>query len=83
MNQELELSEQLISEGFTPFGEIEELTKEELLKESVFEHIFSIENDIYREKTIIDLQLRARELKITRQFNNLLRIHRELYIKQT
>ncbi len=82
MNQELELSEQLINEGFTPFGEISELTEEQIIDKDIFSYIFSIESDINREEIIVMLQIRAKALKVTKQFNKLLKIYREIYIKE-
>ena len=75
MNQELELSEQLIDEGFTPFGEIEELTKETILDKEIFEHIFSIDNQIARTTLIVKLQEKARELGNIRSFDKLLKAY--------
>ncbi len=75
MNQELELSEQLIDEGFTPFGEISELTKEQILDKEIFEHIFSIDNQIARTTLIIRLQDKARELGNIRSFDKLLKAY--------
>ena len=65
MSQELELSEQLINEGFTPFGEIEELTKEQILDKEIFEHIFSIENQLVRTELIVKLEERAKQIGAT------------------
>lgn len=70
-----------MNEGFTPFGEIEELTEEKLIDNSVFDFIFSTDNDFIREDFIIKLQLRARQLKMTRPFNNKLKLYKEIYVK--
>ena len=75
MNQELELTEQLENEGFTPFGEIDELTKEQILDKEIFEHIFSIDNQIARTTLIIKLQDKARELGNIRSFDKLLKAY--------
>lgn len=75
MNQELELSEQLMDNGFTPFGEIEELTKDKILSREVFEHIFSIDNQIAKTELIIKLEDKARELGIIRSFDKLLKAY--------
>ena len=74
MKQELELSEQLENEGFTPFN-IEELTKEDIISREIFEHIFSIDNQIARTTLIINLQERARELGNMRNFDKLLKAY--------
>lgn len=75
MSQELELSEQLMNEGFTPFGEIEELTKEKITDKEVFEHIFSIENQLARTELIVKLEERARQLGVIRGFDKLLKAY--------
>ena len=75
MSQELELSEQLMNEGFTPFGEIEELTKEKITDKEVFEHIFSIENQLARTELIVKLEERARQLGDIRGFDKLLKAY--------
>ena len=75
MNQELELSEQLMNEGFTPFGEISELTKERILERDIFEHIFSIDNQIAKTELIIKLEEKARELGNIRSFDKLLKAY--------
>ena len=60
---------------------IEELTEEELIDNSLFEFIFSTDNDFIREDFIIKLQLRAKQLRTTRPFNNKLKLYREMYVK--
>ena len=75
MSQELELSEQLMNEGFTPFGEISELTKERILERDIFEHIFSIDNQIAKTELIIKLEEKARELGNIRSFDKLLKAY--------
>lgn len=75
MNQELELSEQLMNEGFTPFGEISELTKEQITDKEVFEYIFSVENQLARTELIVKLEEKARQLGVIRGFDKLLKAY--------
>lgn len=82
MKQELELSEQLENEGFTPFGEISELTKEEILDKEIFEHIYSIENQLARTTLIVKLQEKARELGNIRSFDKLLKAYQTEYAQK-
>ena len=82
MNQELELTEQLESEGFTPFGEISELTKEQILDKEIFEHIFSIDNQIARTTLIIRLQDKAKELGNIRSFDKLLKAYQTEFVQR-
>lgn len=64
-----------MNEGFTPFGEIEELTKETILDREIFEYIFSIDNQVARTTLIIKLQDKARELGNIRSFDKLLKAY--------
>jgi uncharacterized protein (DUF927 family) len=67
-----------VNEGFTPFGDIEALEKDDLLfNEDIFKYIFGIESHILREKTIARLQVRAKELKVSTQFNRILKAYDE------
>lgn len=75
MNQESEFSDKLVDEGFTPFGEIEELTKESILSREVFEHIFSIDNQVAKTELIIKLEDKAEELGIKRNFGKMLKAY--------
>ena len=82
MNQELELSEQLINEGFTPFGEIDELTKEKILDKEIFEHIFSIKNQLARTELIIKLEEKAKQLGVIRSFDKLLKAYQTEFVQR-
>ena len=82
MSQELELSDQLENEGFTPFGEISELTKEQITDKDIFEHIFSIENQLARTTLIVKLQERAREIGNIRSFDKLLKAYQTEYAQR-
>ncbi len=82
MKQELELADQLVSEGMTPLGEISELTKEEILDEKIFETIFGTENQIARTRLIVALGDKARELGVARSFDKLLKAYQTEYAQQ-
>ena len=82
MNQELSFSEKLTDEGFTPFGEINELTKEQIIDKEIFEHIFSIDNQLARTTLIVKLQDRARELGNIRSFDRLLKAYQTEYAQR-
>lgn len=82
MNQELELSNQLVSEGMTPLGEVSELTKEQILDEEIFETIFGTEDPIARTRLIVSLSERAKELKIGRNFDKLLKTYQTEYAQR-
>lgn len=75
MNQESELSEQLMNEGFTPFGEIEELTKDKITDKEVYEYIFSIDNQLARTELIVKLEEKAKQLGVIRGFDKLLKAY--------
>lgn len=78
MNQELELSEQLFEAGFTPFGEISELTKEKILNKEVFKFLFQLNPEL-KIQTLAKLRDRARELKMTKSFNEMLKLFQAEY----
>ena len=81
MSQELTLSDQLISEGFTPFN-LEELTKETIMEKDIFEHIFSIDNAIDRTQVILKLEEKARDLGIIRSFDKMLKAYQTEYAQR-
>lgn len=84
MNQELELSEQLMNEGFTPF-DIDELDKDTILDKEIFIFLFQLEPE-QKIQTLAKLRNKARELKMTRSFNEMLKLYQAEYtqsIKQT
>jgi len=77
LNEELE---QKILEENPPY-EIEKLNPNSILDEEIFKYILEIKDPIRKEKEIVKLQIKAKELKIPRQFNNLFKRYQESYIK--
>lgn len=73
-----ELIEQLTEAGFTPFGKIEELNAETVLKENIFEHLFSIDNPIRREQLLAKIEKRAKELDVKNNFKRIYKHYQEL-----
>lgn len=80
MNQELELSEQLMNEGFTPFGEIEELTEERILDKEIFTFLFQLEPE-QKIQTLAKLRNKAKKLGMARSFNEMLKLYQSEYIQ--
>lgn len=78
----MSLLDQLINEGFTSFGEIEDLTKESILEREVFDHIFSIDDRLSRAELIVKLENKARELGVIRGFSKLLKAYQTEYAQQ-
>lgn len=79
MNQELELSDQLMNNGFTPFGEIDELTKEQILDDQIFQFLFTLEPE-ERIRTLAQLRDRAKKLGMgVRSFNEMLKLYQSKY----
>lgn len=76
-----DIVEEMMKQGMVNGQNIEELNEEKLIDNSVFELIFCTDNDFVREDFIIKLQLRAKQLKMTRPFNNKLKLYREIYVK--
>lgn len=77
MNESLESE---ILKEFKPY-KLEELTKESILDKQNIDYVLSLKNSIDREEELAKLQIRAKELKVYRQFNTLFKQYREFYIK--
>ncbi len=73
-----ELFEQLTDAGFTPYGEINDLTADTILKEDIFEHLFSIDNPIKREQQLAKLEQKAKELNVRNNFKRIYKHYQEL-----
>ncbi len=80
MSQELELSEQLENEGFTPF-EFDELTKDNITDKEIYQHIFSMDNQLARTTLIVKLEEKAKELGCIRSFDKLLKAYQTEYVQ--
>ena len=78
---EKDITDAMMQQGMINGKNIEELNEEELIDDAVFDFIFSTDNDFLRENFIIKLQLCAKKLKITPQFNKKLRLYKEIYVK--
>ena len=65
---------------FKPY-KIEELTKDSILNKQNIDYVLALTNSIDREEELAKLQIRAKELKVYRQFNALFKQYREMYIK--
>ena len=77
MNEELENK---ILEEYPPY-KIEELNPNSILDETIFKYILELKDPIKKETEIVKLQIKAKELKIPRQFNNLFKRYQESYVK--
>lgn len=77
MNEELENK---ILEECPPY-EISELNPNSILDEKIFKYILELKDPIKKETEIVKLQIKAKELKIPRQFNNLFKRYQESYVK--
>lgn len=73
-----ELYDQLTEAGFTPYGEIEDLTIDTILKEEVFEHLFSINNPVQREQQLAKLEQKAQELNVKPNFKRIYKQYQKL-----
>lgn len=79
MNQESELSEKLFEAGFTPFGEISELTKEQILDDKIFQFLFTLEPE-ERIRTLAQIRERAKKVGLSvRSFNEMLKLYQSKY----
>lgn len=73
--------EEEMKQGLINGKKIEELNEGELIDNTIFDFIFSTDNNFIREDFIIKIQLRAKQLKIIRTFNNKLKLYKEIYVK--
>lgn len=63
--------------------EINKLTAEELLSEEKIKYIFAIDNPVQKQKVLNQFEERAKQLKIKRNFSNLLKAYQaEMVIQQ-
>lgn len=67
-----ELYDQLIEADFMPFN-IETMSKEQLISEDVFSYIIAIEDEIKREKVILQLEGKAKKEDCLQNFKRILR----------
>ena len=77
MNEELE---QKILEENPPY-KVENLNQNNILDEQIFKYILELKDPIKKETEIAKLQIKAKDLKIPRQFNNLFKRYQENYIR--
>lgn len=79
MNEKLE---QEILNANPPYQNkgINNLTKEEIIDDEIFKFILTINDPLTQEKELVKLQMRAKDLKISKQFNNLFKIYKESYV---
>jgi len=76
MNEEL--FEKLLKAEFMTFN-IKELSKEEIMDKSIFERLLAIEDEIEREKMIIQLEERAKKINCLSNFKNILKAYRKKF----
>lgn len=76
-----DLYEQLSEVGFTTI-EIDKLDKEKIFATEIFDYVFSIPDYIERTKIIVELQEKAKELKVSRSFNTIFRAYQQEYVKR-
>ena len=76
-----DFGEELINAGFNTL-DINKLDKESILEEKVFITIFNTTNSLERTKLIINLQKKAKELGILRNFDRLLKAYQQDYVQK-
>lgn len=69
-----------MNEGFTPFGEIEELTEERILDKEIFTFLFQLEPE-QKIQTLAKLRNKAKKLGMARSFNEMLKLYQSEYIQ--
>lgn len=77
-----EFANELIKAEFMPF-EIESLSKDEIIDKSIFNHIFTTEDEIKREKMIMQLEEQAKKVNCLSHFKKILKEYsKNLNIKE-
>lgn len=71
-----DLGQELLDAGFNTI-DVNNLDKESILQEEIYITIFSINNNIERTKLIIKLQEKAKELKVIRSFDKMLKVYQQ------
>lgn len=59
---------------FVPF-EIDELDKTTILEEKIFKHVLQVTDPIQRTRLLVDLQEKAKELKVSKSFNQMFKAY--------
>lgn len=73
-----DLGEKLLEAGFNN-NDIEKLDKEKILDEEIFKYILFLEDPILKVKILAKLKDKARELKMIKPFNEMLKIYQNEY----
>lgn len=73
-----DLGEKLLEAGFNNI-DIEKLDKEKILDEEIFKYILFLEDPILKVKILAKLKDKARELKMIKPFNEMLKIYQNEY----
>lgn len=73
------LTQEILEE--CPPYKIEELNQNTILNEENFRYILEIKNSIKKETELAKLQIKAKELKVQRQFNKLFKTYQQDYIQ--
>lgn len=76
-----DLGEKLLDNGFVPF-EIDKLDKESILDEDIFKYVLAIQDNITKTRIMIDLQEKAKKLKVSRSFDKLFKAYQTNYVQQ-
>lgn len=77
MNQDLE---ETMLEEYPPYN-IEELDKESILKDNIFDYLIALPYSSNKIRIIEDLRNRAKDLKVLRAFNNIFKQKNQEYIR--
>lgn len=80
-NEYEDFGEELLNSGFTPFN-IEELNKQSILDEDIFQYVLSIDDQIQKTRILVQLQNKAKELKVIRAFDKLFKAYQTNYVQK-
>lgn len=80
-NEYEDFGDELLNSGFTPFN-ISELDKETILNEDIFNYVLSIDDNIQKTRILVELQDKAKELKVARSFDKLFKAYQTSYVQK-
>lgn len=77
------MEDEEVKEFNRPYGDVKELDEKTIIKKEIFDYIFYFEDPIEREEIIIELEKRAKELKIPSNFKRILKQYEKKYLNDS
>lgn len=77
------LEDEEVKEFNRPYKDVQDLDERTIIKKEIFDYIFYFEDPIEREGIIIELEKRAKELKIPSNFKRILKQYEKKYLNES